>query len=305
MEGCSRVPRIYIKRDDLLSLGLGGNKIRNLEFLIAHAVEGGATDVVTAGRLQSNHCRLTSAACARAGLGAHLVFLGAPPAVSSGNFLLDRIFGANVYFTCSDDRASRAAWIDMLMSALSDLGRRPYFIPVGGSDARGAVGHALAAQELAQQLSAAGELQHTIVLATATGGTQAGMLAGLRKLELDVPVYGFAVAKSADELAMDVLRIANEVCRAIGARLIDGTKVVVDGAFLGDGYGIPSPPGHSAIDLLARTEGVLADPVYTGKGVAGLLGLVRAGAFLLDECVVYVHTGGGPALFAASGAPSA
>lgn len=297
-EGCARVPRLYLKRDDLLALALGGNKIRNLEFLLGDALDVGATDIVTAGRAQSNHCRLTAAACARAGLAAHLIFTGERPPVATGNFLLDELFGAKAYFTGSDDRASRAAWIDMLMDALPGFDRRPYLIPVGGSDARGAVGHALAARELAQQFDAIGERLTTIVLATATGGTQAGMLAGLRKLGIDARVTGFAVAKAAADLAPDTLAIANDVASAIGAVAVAPDDVVVDDTCLGGGYGIPSIAGQAAIELLARTEGVLADPVYTGKGLAGLFALIRSGACSPDASVVFIHTGGAPALFA-------
>ena len=297
-EGCTRVPRIYLKRDDLLSLALGGNKIRNLEFLIGHALAQGATDIITAGRVQSNHCRLTAAACARAGLRAHLIFTGTRPAIATGNYLLDDLFGAKTYFTGSDDRASRAPWTDLLMESLPDFGLRPYVIPVGGSDARGAVGHALAAQELARQCDAVGERLTTIVLATATGGTQAGMLAGLRKIGSDARIRGFAVAKAADDLATDVLAIANEVAAAIDGSAVAATDVLIDGAFLGEGYGVPSPAGAVAIEMLARAEGVLADPVYTGKGFAGFLALVRDGTFSPDEAVVFIHTGGAPALLA-------
>ena len=303
-EGGALVPRVYLKRDDLLSLGLGGNKIRNLEFLIAHALEEAATDVVTAGRLQSNHCRLTAAACARTGLRAHLVFTGGRPSARSGNFLLDELFGAKVYFTGSDDRASRAPWIEMLMGATPEFGRRPYLIPVGGSDARGAVGHALAAQELALQCELRGVRLTAIVLATATGGTQAGMLAGIKKLGLDTRVHGFAVAKSAAELSAEVLLIAEGVCEAIGAASPTAAEVMLDDSYLGGGYGVPSVDAQAAIELLARTEGVLADPVYTGKALAGLVGMVRAGAFSADESVVFIHTGGAPALFAGLPSPA-
>lgn len=296
-EGCTRVPRLYLKRDDLLSLALGENKIRNLEFLLGDALQEGATDIVTAGRVQSNHCRLTAAACVRAGLRAHLIFTGARPPVAIGNFLLDDLFGAKTYFTGADDRASRAAWIDMIMGALPGFDRRPYLIPVGGSDARGAVGHALAAQELAQQFEAIGERLSAIVLATATGGTQAGMLAGLRRLGIDAGMHGFAVAKPAADLVPEILAIANDVAVAIGIGNVAPDDVVVDDMCLGGGYGIPSLAGRAAIELLARTEGVLADPVYTGKGLAGLLALVRRGAFSPGDAVVFIHTGGAPALF--------
>jgi L-cysteate sulfo-lyase len=297
-EGCARVPRLYLKRDDLLSLGLGGNKVRNLEFLIGDALAEGATDVVTAGRLQSNHCRLTAAACARAGMRAHLLFTGRRPVFRTGNFLLDDLFGAKVYFTGSDDRASRVPWIEMIMGATPDFGRRPYLIPVGGSDARGAVGHALAAQELALQCDVLGDQPAAVVLATATGGTQAGMLAGLRKLGLGTRVHGFVVAKRAQDLVGEVLSMANDVSAAIGGPSIANEDVLLDDAFLGGGYGVPSSAGQTAIELLARTEGVLADPVYTGKALAGLLDLVRAGAFSADDSVAFIHTGGAPALFA-------
>jgi 1-aminocyclopropane-1-carboxylate deaminase/D-cysteine desulfhydrase-like pyridoxal-dependent ACC family enzyme len=293
-----RVPRIYLKRDDLLPLGLGGNKLRNLEFLVGHAVAEGATDVVTTGRLQSNHCRLTAAACVRAGLRAHLIFTGRRPATRTANFLLDDLFGANVYFTGSDDRASRAPWIEMLMGATPEFGRRPYLIPVGGSDARGAMGHALAAQEIARQCDVLGEQPAAVVLATATGGTQAGMLAGLRRLGLGTRVYGLVVAKPAQELAGAVLSMANDVSAAIEGPPIASEDVLLDDAFLGGGYGVPSAAGQTAIEMLARAEGVLADPVYTGKALAGLLALVRGEAFSADDSVVFIHTGGAPALFA-------
>ena len=299
-EGCERVPRIYLKRDDLLSLGMGGNKIRNLEFSIGQALAEGATDVVTSGREQSNHCRLTAAACARAGLRVHLVFSGYPAPRPSGNLLLDGLLGAKLYYACSDERERREAWVSMLTGGFEALGRRAFVIPVGGSDARGALGHALAALELKRQCDAIGEHLDAIVLATATGGTQAGMLAGLSKLGAPVRVYGFAVAKSAAELSATVLGIANDVAREIETGAVGADAVRIDGSMLGDGYGAPSAAGDAASLLLARSEGVFTDPVYTGKGLAGLLSLVRAGAFAADACVVFIHTGGAPAIFADS-----
>ncbi|HEY8171918.1 MAG TPA: pyridoxal-phosphate dependent enzyme, partial [Dehalococcoidia bacterium] len=162
------VPRIYLKRDDLLSLAMGGNKIRNLEFVIGAALAAGTTDVITAGRQQSNHCRLTAAACVRAGLQAHLVLSGARPARFTGNLLLDDLFGAAIHFTGSDDREARAATIAQTAQRLSADGRRPFLIPVGGSDAVGALGHVLAAREIVQQCDSMGERPTAIVLATAT-----------------------------------------------------------------------------------------------------------------------------------------
>lgn len=297
-EGCNDVPRLYLKRDDLLSLALGGNKIRNLEFLIGEALHRGATDVLTAGRQQSNHCRLTAAACARAGLRAHLVVTGMPPTRATGNLLLDRLLGARIYFTGNDERALRDAWIGYLAPGFESLNRVCYTIPVGGSDARGAIGHALAAQELTRQCEEVGERPTTVILATATGGTQAGMLAGFRKLGSGIPLIGFAVAKTADELRAVVTDMTNAVARDIGGPAVDERDVIIEGSALGASYGAPTTEGQAAIHLLARTEGVLADPVYTGKGLAGLLSLVRAGRFTANDMVIFIHTGGAPALFA-------
>jgi D-cysteine desulfhydrase len=292
------VPRIYLKRDDLLSLGLGGNKIRNLEFSIAGALDEGATDVVTSGRQQSNHCRLTAAACARTGLVAHLMLNGDRPSALTGNLLLDDLLGAKVYFCGSSERSVREKWAGLVTYGLESFDRRPHVIPVGGSDARGALGHVLATAELLDQLSALGEQPAAIVLATATGGTQAGMLAGLARLGAAVPVYGYAVAKAGEELRSDVLRIANAVAADIGVGSIEASSVCVDDSQLGAGYGVPTDGAQAAIALLARKEGVFADPVYTGKALAGLIALIREERFGTNDVVVFIHTGGAPALFA-------
>ena len=298
-EGCGSVPRIYLKRDDLLSLGMGGNKIRNLEFSIGQALAEGATDVVTAGRPQSNHCRLTAAACARAGLRAHIVLTGAPPPLMTGNLLLGEMLGAKIYWTGSDAREFRDAWVRMIVGGMVSLGRKCFSIPVGGSNARGALGHALAALELTRQCEEIGDMPAAVVLATATGGTQAGMLAGFRKLGSPIAIHGFAVAKSAEELRETVSRIADEVAREIDAPS-PRDSVDIDDAMLGAGYGIPSAAGDAAVLMLARIEGVFADPVYTGKAFAGLLARIRAERFAATDSVVFLHTGGAPALFADS-----
>ncbi len=292
------VPRIYLKRDDVLSLGFGGNKIRNLEFSIARALDEGATDIVTSGRLQSNHCRLTAAACARSGLRAHLVFSGARPASATGNLLLDELLGARAYFAGSDDREARRKWVDLVAFGLENFGRRAHIIPVGGSDARGALGHVLAAAELLDQMAAMDERLSAVVLATATGGTQAGMLAGFAKLGAAVPIHAFAVAKSAEELRAGVSRLVREVTSDIGCPPPSQESILIDGSALGSGYGARTTESQDAIELLARSEGVFADPVYTGKALAGLLALIRAGQFSPDDAVVFIHTGGASALFA-------
>jgi len=297
-EGGFAVPGIYLKRDDVLSLGLGGNKIRNLEFLIGEALARGAANVVTVGRQQSNHCRLTAAACARAGLAAHLVFSGRRPAVLSGNLLLDDLLGAQLHFSDAEGSDWRARLAEDVGSELRAAGRRPYAIPVGGSDPRGALGHALAALELRDQFRAMDLELAAVVLATATGGTQAGLLAGLRTLRIGASVHGFAVAKGAPELSEDIAGIASAIRRDLHGPDLTRDDIIVDGSMLGGGYGVPTEAAASAIRLLARTEGVFADPVYTGKAVAGLLALIRSGRFEERETIAFIHTGGAPALFA-------
>jgi 1-aminocyclopropane-1-carboxylate deaminase/D-cysteine desulfhydrase-like pyridoxal-dependent ACC family enzyme len=296
--GAASVPRVFLKRDDVLTLGLGGNKIRNLEFSLARAFDDGATDIVTSGRAQSNHCRLTAAACARLGLGAHLVFSGIRPERLTGNLLLDELLGARLYFCGSDSREDRAKWTEVMALGVEMLGHRPCIIPVGGSVACGAIGHALAALELAEQMRAIGERLSAVVLATATGGTQAGMLVGFGKMRLDVPVYGYAVAKSANELRLDVQRLASEVAVEMNAPSVAARDVLIDDGQLGGGYGIRTEAAQAAIELLARNEGVFADPVYTGKALAGLFRLVHDRRFQDGDAVVFIHTGGAPALFA-------
>jgi D-cysteine desulfhydrase family pyridoxal phosphate-dependent enzyme len=297
-DGVAGVPAIYLKRDDVLSLGLGGNKIRNLEFLVGAALDAGVTDVITGGRLQSNHCRLTAAACARTGLRAHLVFADDEPRVYSGNLLLDRLLGARLYFAGAGDgdRDRRAAMVERVAEDVRRQGGRPDVISVGGSGMIGALGHVLAAAEIVDQCISADMSPGAIVLATATGGTQAGLLAGLRKLGRRTRVVGFAVAKSAEELRETVRALAGEVAAEIGVGVAAEHIDVRDA--VGAGYGVPSPEGQAAIELLAHTEGVLADPVYTGKALAAFLAAVRSGDFSADGAVVFIHTGGTPALFA-------
>jgi 1-aminocyclopropane-1-carboxylate deaminase/D-cysteine desulfhydrase-like pyridoxal-dependent ACC family enzyme len=293
-----RPPLLYIKRDDLLGLALGGNKIRNLEFSLGAAIADGATDIVTVGRAQSNHCRLTAAACAKVGLRAHLVMTGARPAVAQGNLLLSELFGASVLFCGADDRAARETMAERVCEEIVGRGGRPVLLPVGGSDARGAIGHAVLAHELVVQCDAAGERAVAIVLATATGGTQAGLLAGFHRAGGETRVIGFSVHKPATESRADVLALGREVARMIGSAAAGDGDVIVDDSQLGAGYGVPSAAGNAAVAMLARTEGIAADPVYTGKALAGVLAMTRAGSFNERECVVFIHTGGTPASFA-------
>jgi 1-aminocyclopropane-1-carboxylate deaminase/D-cysteine desulfhydrase-like pyridoxal-dependent ACC family enzyme len=290
-------PRLYVKRDDMLSLALGGNKIRNLEFTIGAALTAGATDVITVGRAQSNHCRLTAAAAVKAGLRAHLVLLGPRPDRRSGNLLLDELLGASIDVTMGDDRAERQRQADEIVARVRHEQGTPYFIPVGGSDAVGALGHVLLAEELAGQLDSAGEDRAVVALATATGGTQAGLQVGFRAMNRDVVVQGYTVNNPADAARSVVRALTIETASLTGTSAFE-PEVRIDGSQLGSGYGVPTAAGGAATALLARSEALVLDPTYTAKAMAGLLYDVRAGTFAGAGAVVFVHTGGVPGLFA-------
>jgi len=288
---------VWIKREDLLPLAFGGNKLRNLEFLVGAALAEGADTLVTSGRRWSNHCRLTAAAGAKAGLDVHLVLTGPPPApgAEGPNQTLDELLGATVHVTAGEDRSERAALAGQVAADLRAQGRRPFVMDVGGTGATGAAGQVLAGLELAEQLSSRGIGEVTVVLPTATGGTQAGVLAGLI---LAAPptrsIVGVAVASPAAEIASTVQRLVSEIAPLIGVG-VPSSAIVVDGDQLGEGYGRPTEAATEATQLLARTEGILVDPIYTAKALAGLVARVRDGR--LGGPVVFWHAGGTPGLF--------
>jgi 1-aminocyclopropane-1-carboxylate deaminase/D-cysteine desulfhydrase-like pyridoxal-dependent ACC family enzyme len=274
---------IWAKREDLLPLAFGGNKLRNLEFHVGAALAEGADMLVTSGRRWSNHCRLTAAAGARAGLGVHLVVSGPATSPPNPGVVLDRLLGATVHQARTADRAEREALVEAVVGELRSAGRRPYVVPVGGSGLPGVYGQLLAAEELREQASAAGVRPDVVVLPSATGGTQAGLAAGL-----DARVVGVAVAHPGD-----VLRPAVD---AAIASLGGGRPAEIVEGFLGDGYGRPTAAATEATELLARSEGVLVDPIYTAKALAGLVSLVRSGE-LDGQTAVFWHAGGLPGLF--------
>ena len=288
---------VWIKREDLLPLAFGGNKLRNLEFLVGAALAEGADTLVTSGRRWSNHCRLTAAAGAKAGLDVHLVLTGPPPApgAEGPNQALDGLLGATVHFTAAEDRSERATLVGQVGADLRAQGRRPFVMDVGGTGATGAAGQVLAGLELAEQLSSRGIGEVTVVLPTATGGTQAGVVAGLI---LAAPptraVVGVAVASPAAEIASTVQRLVSEIAPLIGVG-VPSSAIVVDGDHLGEGYGRPTEAATEATRLLARSEGILVDPIYTAKALAGLVARVRDGR--LGGPVVFWHAGGTPGLF--------
>jgi D-cysteine desulfhydrase len=288
---------VWIKREDLLPLAFGGNKLRNLEFLVGAAIAEGADTLITSGRRWSNHARLTAAAGARAGLSVELVLTGPPPApgAEGPNQRLDELLGASVHVAATDDRAARAALVDRLADEARAAGRRPFVIGVGGTGPIGAAGQVLAGLELADQLAEAGVGGSTVVLPSATGGTQAGVLTGVSLAGAPIhDVAGMAVAGSAADLRPTVLGLLDGLVELIGLRVPD-ERVVLEDDQLGAGYGRRTAAADEAAGLLARTEGILVDPIYTAKALAGLVARVRHGR--LSGPVVFWHAGGTPGIF--------
>jgi D-cysteine desulfhydrase family pyridoxal phosphate-dependent enzyme len=304
--GPRRCPRILIKRDDLTGLALGGNKARKLEFLIADALQHRATVVVTSGAVQSNHARMTAAAARAAGLGATLVLSAreASPPIQ-GNLLLDYLFGASIHFIPAGDDTrlavadDEAAQVAEIAAQLATRGERPYVIPIGGSSPIGALGYVAGTSELLDQLASGDIHAHRLYYASGSRGTQAGLELGARLFGAAYRLCGIAVSGGEPEKRQRAAKLIHDAAALVGAAVhVDAAELVTDQRHIGDGYGIPTPGCLEAIALLARSEGVLLDPVYTGKAMAALIDDVRQGAIDPRETIVFLHTGGVPALFA-------
>jgi D-cysteine desulfhydrase len=289
-------PRLLVKRDDQTGLATGGNKARKLEFLVAEALEQGADTLVTVGAAQSNHCRQTAAAAAKMGLRCVLVLSGDPPPPPwNGNLLLDSLLGAEVRW--ARDRV-RAAVADETADALRAAGACPYVIPVGGSVPTGAAAYVAAVEELADQLAARGERVDRLVFASGSAGTHAGILVGVKALGLDARAEGISADKSGELRAeIETLSAATAAHLGLNVDFAEGDFVLHE-AYSAPGYGVITDAEREAIRLLACSEGILADPVYTGRALAGLIDLIRRGAYGGDETVLFWHTGGIPGLFA-------
>jgi D-cysteine desulfhydrase family pyridoxal phosphate-dependent enzyme len=285
-------PKLLVKRDDQTGLAFGGNKARKLELLLPEALANGARTLLTRGALQSNHCRQTAAAAARCGLGCILVLSGDPPATSSGNILLDRLLGGELVWTRG--REPEGALQEAFEQARAD-GRFPYLIPYGGSSPLGAAAYAEAMRELLEQ-----EVDiDVIVLATSSGGTQAGLLAGARLHGYRGRIIGISVDQSASMLQTHIAALAQEVGDVLGEKVdVSADEVEVDDRFCEAGYAVLGEREREAIALFARTEGLLLDPVYTGRAAGGMVDLIRRGSLGSSERVLFWHTGGTPALFA-------
>jgi D-cysteine desulfhydrase family pyridoxal phosphate-dependent enzyme len=287
-----------VKRDDQTGLATGGNKSRKLEFLMADARARGCSHVVTIGGPQSNHVRQTAAAAARLGFDCTLVLRGDPPSERIGNLLLDELFGARLHWAGRRDREAVAYNV---MAQLRELGVRPYLIPLGGSNALGALGYVRAMEEALDQLSQGGIQIDTMVVASSSAGTQAGMVLGAALREYKGQVLGISIDSLQVELAPRVRRLAFEackLCRTDGAA--PDLQVAVNDRYLGHGYAKVGELEREAIRLVARTEGLLLDPVYTGRAMGGMIDLIRHGVLTRGQRVLFWHTGGLAALSAFS-----
>ena len=294
-------PDLWIKRDDCTGLATGGNKTRKLEFLMAQALAEGADTVITQGATQSNHARQTAAAACKLGMGCEIILEDrtgskAHDYRASGNVLLDRLFGAGIREVAGGTDMKAA--LEQVAAELRAQGRKPYMIPGGGSNATGALGYVNAALELVAQANERGLKIDWLVHATGSAGTQAGLVAGLEAMRSGIPVLGIGVRAQRHAQEESVFRLAEQVAAAIGAAgAVTRERVVANCDYVGPGYGLPTPGMLEALKTFARTEGILLDPVYSGKGADGLIDLVQKGFFKPGETVVFLHTGGSAGLF--------
>jgi D-cysteine desulfhydrase len=286
-------PQILVKRDDQTGLAFGGNKTRKLEFLVAEAREQAAATLVTGGAVQSNHCRQTAAAACRFGMDCILVLNGEQSQRPNGNLLLDEFFGAEVVFV--EQRSERDRILQETFDKAEQAGRRPYLLPYGGSSPTGALGYVFAMQEFMQQDVSA----DWIVFGTSSGGTHAGLVLGQRLHAYPGKILGISIDEPEDWLKSHVSSLATQASERFGSRMeIAPDDVLANDAYCQAGYGVVTAAEREAISLFARTEGLLLDPVYTGRAAAGLIDLLRKGYFGKDDTVLFWHTGGQPALFA-------
>jgi len=294
---------VYIKRDDAIGPGGGGNKTRKLEYLLAEAQQNGARKVVTFGGLQSNHARITAAAAAGLGMEPHLFYFARRPSRLEGNLLLNDLLGARMHFVPagigrvrrSMERANR------MVRWLARLRVGPHcFIPLGGHGWRGCLGYVRAALEIHEQARALGIGSAWVVTASGSGGTLAGLLAGLRLADSALRPLGIDVGALWKDFAREIAHVAGETCAHLGSPITFAPEQVplIAGAYVGEGYGVPSKGAIAAIRRLAAVEGLILDPVYTGKAFGGMLDLADRGELGPDDPVIFVHTGGQPALFA-------
>jgi D-cysteine desulfhydrase family pyridoxal phosphate-dependent enzyme len=286
-------PHLLIKRDDQTGLAFGGNKTRKLEFLVAEARDQGAKTLISGGALQSNHCRQIAAAAARFGFKCILVLTGDVPKQPSANLLLDKLFGAELVHVA--ERKDRDRILQETFDRAAKDGMKPYLVPYGGSSPTGALGYAFAMKELMEQNIQA----DWIVFATSSGGTHAGLLLGQRVFGYKGKLLGISIDEPEGWLKDQVSELASLTSEKLGERIeFTPADVLADADYCSAGYGVLTDLEREAITLFAKQEGVLLDPVYTGRAAGGMIDLIRKGFFKKDESVLFLHTGGQPALFA-------
>ena len=295
-------PNLFIKRDDLTGLAGGGNKTRKLEFLVADAIAQGADTLITVGAVQSNHCRLTLAAAAKEGLRCRLVLEqrvpGSYSADATGNNFLFHLLGVEAV-TVVDLGADLQKAMEKVVGDLAKEGRKGYIIPGGGSNALGSLGYVSCFEEMAAQLFEMGLKLDCIICASGSAGTHAGLVTGAIGTSSDIPIVGVNVRRKKDEQENNVFELATKVAALAGLKIpVKRSDIVCRDEWVGPGYSLPTPEMVEAVRLTAQTESILLDPVYTGKAMAGLIGMIRAGEFRAGQNVLFVHTGGSPALYA-------
>jgi L-cysteate sulfo-lyase len=289
-------PRIFMKRDDNTGLALGGNKTRKLEFILADALDKGADTIITAGATQSNHCRQTAAACASLNLECHLVLGGEEPSVATGNLLLDKLFGSIIHWAGENRKGED---IPRVCNQLEGNGKKTYVIPYGGSNELGVLSYVEALRELEVQLENREKPTH-IFLASSSGGTHAGLILGKKILNASYDIIGICIDKlnSQATLVESILSLANRTAKLIK---FDGQltekDVILNFNYTGEGYGIAGDLEKNAISLIAKTEGILLDPVYTARAMGGLIDLIQNKKFTSQDRILFWHTGGTPSLF--------
>lgn len=293
---------IWVKRDDLTGLALGGNKVRKLEFLLGDAISSGCDAVVTFGALQSNHARQTAAACAKAELACYLILTESVPRTDAlyttgGNLLLDELFGAEIHICDTTDAAigESIAAVEETLASRSQTGR---WIPPGGSEPIGALGYVNAGVELGQQIADAGINVTDLYFASATAGTQTGLIIGLGLVGLDIDVNGVAVYQSAEATTEAVTLLAAETAGLIGADQPHADAINVISGHMGEGYGVPTDQMRDALSVFATTEGLPLDPVYSGKAAGAMISDARSNRLSADGVTLFLHTGGTPGIFA-------
>ena len=294
-------PIIFMKRDDNTGLALGGNKTRKLEFIIGDALAKGADTIITAGAAQSNHCRQTAAAAASLELECHLVLGGKEPEQASGNLLLDKIFGCHIHWAGANRKGED---IPSIVEQLISQGKKPYVVPYGGSNELGALAFVEAFKELESQRDSM-DLSFThIFFASSSGGTQAGLMLGNKIFNSPYQIVGINIDKGeTDKVPFDqyTVALANRTAELIGANYeFSESDLILNADYVGEGYGVVGALENEAIALTAQTEGILLDPVYTGRAMGGLIDMIRTGQIKKTDRVLFWHTGGAPALFAYS-----